>query len=390
MSRRGLPDEVLKVLQDLNNADTAPLAVGKPGQGFGGRRLAGARKETSMFGIQFVKAQPNIYFLQYRKGQIVREGAGLSFFYYAPVSSVVAIPMSSVDIPFIFKEVTMDFQEVTVQGQVAYRVRDPKKLAGLLNFTLASGSRDYVSDDPERLPQRIINQVQVLMRTELQKLRLKDALKSSEALVEGVRRGLAACELVEQLGIEVLALSVLAVKPNPETARALEAEVREQLLLEADDAIYIRRNAAVEQERTIKENELNTEIAVENKKRQIREAKIDADRAVQERRQAMEQEEMQGFVALEEKRKDLVELATMNKKSEADAQAYGMKALLDTFKNIDPKVMQVLGNVGMDPAQLIAGAFQNLADNADKIGNLNIAPELLQGLLSQDRIERRA
>ncbi|MDH5478824.1 MAG: SPFH domain-containing protein [Nitrospinota bacterium] len=343
-----------------------------------------------MFGIQFVKAQPNIYFLQYRKGQIVREGAGLSFFYYAPVSSVVAIPMSSVDIPFIFKEVTMDFQEVTVQGQVAYRVRDPKKLAGLLNFTLASGSRDYVSDDPERLPQRIINQVQVLMRTELQKLRLKDALKSSEALVEGVRRGLAACELVEQLGIEVLALSVLAVKPNPETARALEAEVREQLLLEADDAIYIRRNAAVEQERTIKENELNTEIAVENKKRQIREAKIDADRAVQERRQAMEQEEMQGFVALEEKRKDLVELATMNKKSEADAQAYGMKALLDTFKNIDPKVMQVLGNVGMDPAQLIAGAFQNLADNADKIGNLNIAPELLQGLLSQDRIERRA
>jgi len=390
MSRRGLPDEVLKVLQDLNNADTAPLAVGKPGQGFGGRRLAGARKETSMFGIQFVKAQPNIYFLQYRKGQIVREGAGLSFFYYAPVSSVVAIPMSSVDIPFIFKEVTMDFQEVTVQGQVAYRVRDPKKLAGLLNFTLASGSRDYVSDDPERLPQRIINQVQVLMRTELQKLRLKDALKSSEALVEGVRRGLAACELVEQLGIEVLALSVLAVKPNPETARALEAEVREQLLLEADDAIYIRRNAAVEQERTIKENELNTEIAVENKKRQIREAKIDADRAVQERRQAMEQEEMQGFVALEEKRKDLVELATMNRKSEADAQAYGMKALLDTFKNIDPKVMQVLGNVGMDPAQLIAGAFQNLADNADKIGNLNIAPELLQGLLSQDRIERRA
>ena len=390
MSRRGLPDEVLKVLQDLNNADTAPLAVGTPGQGFGGRRLAGARKETSMFGIQFVKAQPNIYFLQYRKGQIVREGAGLSFFYYAPVSSVVAIPMSSVDIPFIFKEVTMDFQEVTVQGQVAYRVRDPKKLAGLLNFTLASGSRDYVSDDPERLPQRVINQVQVLMRTELQKLRLKDALKSSEALVEGVRRGLAACELVEQLGIEVLALSVLAVKPNPETARALEAEVREQLLLEADDAIYIRRNAAVEQERTIKENELNTEIAVENKKRQIREAKIDADRAVQERRQAMEQEEMQGFVALEEKRKDLVELATMNKKSEADAQAYGMKALLDTFKNIDPKVMQVLGNVGMDPAQLIAGAFQNLANNADKIGNLNIAPELLQGLLSQDRIERRA
>ena len=39
----------------------------------------------------------------------------------------------------------------------------------------------------------------------------------------------------------------------------------------SDEAIYARRNAAVEQERRIKESELNTEIAVEEKKRQIRE-----------------------------------------------------------------------------------------------------------------------
>ena len=48
---------------------------------------------------------------------------------------------------------------------------------------------------------------------------------------------------------------------------------------EADEAIYARRNSAVEQERAIKENELNTEIAVENKKRQIRETQMDAERA---------------------------------------------------------------------------------------------------------------
>jgi len=220
------------------------------------------------------------------------------------------------------------------------------------------------------------------MRAELQALTLKNALKKSDALVTAVRQGLAGCELVEQLGIEVLALSVLAVKPNPETARALEAEIREQLLLEADEALYTRRNAAIEQERAVKENELNTEIAVESKKRQIRETKIDADRAVQEKRQSMQQEEMKGNVVLEKKRKDLVELAVKNKKAEAEAQAYGMNAAMEAFKNVDPKVMQALATVGMEPAQLIAGAFQNLADNADKIGNLNIAPELLQELLN--------
>ena len=59
---------------------------------------------------------------------------------------------------------------------------------------------------------------------------------------------------INSLGIEVLGLSLLAIKPSPETQRALEAETREQILQEADDAIYTRRNSAVEQERKIKEN----------------------------------------------------------------------------------------------------------------------------------------
>ncbi len=335
-----------------------------------------------MFGLRYIKAQPNMYIFQYKKGAVVREGAGLSFLYYAPVSSLVGVSMASVDVPFIFKEVTADFQEISVQGQVTYRVRDPRKLTELLNFTLASDNRKHLSDDPEKLSQRVINQVQVLMRAELQVLSLKKALKNSEALVNSVRSRLMKSEMLDQLGLEIIALSVLAVKPTPETARALEAEIREQMLLEADEAIYARRNAAVEQERAIKENELNTEIAVENKKRQIRETQIDADRSVQEKRQMMQQEQMKGNVALEEKRKELVEFAVENKKAEADAQAYAMNAAMGAFKNVEPKVMQALASVGMDPAHLIATAFQNLADNADKIGNLNIAPELLQELMN--------
>ena len=37
----------------------------------------------------------------------------------------------------------------------------------------------------------------------------------------------------------------------------------------------------------------------------------------------------------------------------------------------------------MDPQQLIARAFQGLAEKADKIGQLNISPELLQELLKK-------
>ena len=220
-----------------------------------------------MIGIKFIKVQPTTYLLQYRGGKIVREGLGLSFFYYGPTTSLVAVPVASTDTPFIFQETTADFQAVTIQGQVTYRISEPKRLAALLNYTLEKDGDTYVSEDPEKLPERVIDVINVIARAELQKLPLREAIRASDTLVQAVKARLVAAEEITSLGLEVLGLSILAIKPTPETARALEAETREQLFREADEAVYARRNSAVEQERAIKENELNTEIAVENKKR---------------------------------------------------------------------------------------------------------------------------
>ncbi len=336
-----------------------------------------------MFGINFIKVQPTTYLLQYRRGQIVREGIGLAFFYYAPTTSLVAIPIGSTDVPFIFEEPTADYQTVTIQGQVTYRVADPKKLANLLNFTLAPNGNNYASDDPTKLPQRVINLVHVLSRAELQKLTLKEATQASDGIVKAVRQLLAASPEIASLGLEVLGLSVLAIKPTPETARALEAETRERLMKEADEAIYARRNSAVEQERAIKENELNTEIAVENKKRQIRETQMDAERAVQEKQHLIETEEMEASISLETKRKALVGLAAENAKAEADARAYGISGTMKALATADPRILQALASTGMKPEQLIAFAFQELASKAEKIGQLNISPDLLRELLDR-------
>lgn len=334
-----------------------------------------------MLGIRFIKVQPTTYLLQYRRGQIVREGVGMAFFYYGPTTSLVAVPVASTDVPFIFEEVTGDFQTVTIQGQVTYRVADARRLAGLMNFTLASDGENYASDDPQKLPQRLINIINVLARAELQTLPLREAIRASEALVQSVRKGLVESGEVSSLGLEILGLSVLAIKPTPETARALEAQTREQLLKEADEAIYARRNSAVEQERGIKENELNTEIAVENKKRQIRETQMDAERSVQEKQHLLQQEAMAANTGLEEKRKQLVALATQNAKSEADARAYAISTSMQALSAVDARTLQALASVGMKPEQLIAVAFQELAGRADKIGQLNITPDLLRELM---------
>jgi len=336
-----------------------------------------------MIGIKFIKFQPTTYILHYKNGKIVQEGSGLSFFYYAPTSSLVSVPTGTTDVPFIFEEVTTDYQAVTIQGQVTYKVAEPKKLAGLLNFTLDPAGRSYVSDDPKKLPQRIINAVQVLTNKTLAGLSLRQSLRASETLVQTIATGLEASTEVKSLGVTILGVSILAIKPNKETARALEAEAREQILKEADDAIYTRRNSSVEQERKIKENELNTEIAVENKKRQIREVQMDAEKSVQEKKHQLDDAQMAFSIEQEEEKKKLVELTVQNARAEADASAYATAATLNAFRGVDPIVVQALASSGMSPQQLIASAFQGLAENAERIGHLNITPELLHELIKR-------
>ncbi|MBL8900727.1 MAG: SPFH domain-containing protein [Planctomycetes bacterium] len=336
-----------------------------------------------MLGFRFVKIPPTTHVLQYRGGKVVRQGAGLSFFYFSPTNSLVAVPLGSAEVPFIFEEKTADYQAVSLQGQVTYRIADPQKLAALMNFTLLPDGKSYASKDPEKLAQRVINLVHVLARDEIEKLPLREALRAAERLVGEIRSRIAAHAELVSLGLEVLGLSLLAIKPTPETARALEAEMREQLLREADEAIYARRNSAVEQERAIKENELNTEIAVELKKRQIRETQMDAERAVQEKEAQLEQARLASSIEREDERKRLVALSSENSRAEADVRAYGIASTMKALASVDGQVLQALATTGMKPEQLIAFAFQELAGRADKIGQLNISPDLLRELLER-------
>ena len=218
-----------------------------------------------MFGIRFIKSQPTVHLMQFRAGKVVREGAGQSFFYYAPTTTLVAVPVGSQDCHFMLELVTADFQSVTVQGQVTYRISTPRQTATLMDFSLARDGQKYLSEDPQRLGDRVTMQAEVIIQQAVQALELKQALRSSALIARTAQQELAAQPEIEALGLEILGVSVMAVKPTPDIARALEAEARESNLKAADDAVYARRMAAVENERAIRQNELDTDVAVERK-----------------------------------------------------------------------------------------------------------------------------
>ncbi len=280
----------------------------------------------------YFKAEPTEYVIASANGNVLHHGVGRSFWYWRPSTSIVLIPVATTDAQFIFHETTSNFQSVTLQGQVTYRVTDPQLLAGLLNFTINPSTRQYQTEDPAKLEQRLINIVQMHTRSALREYSLEDALRAAEQLARTVLTRIREEQLLTAMGIECLSLFYTSIKATPEMARALEADYREALQQREDQAIYARRAEAVEQERKIKQNELATAIN------------------------------------LEQRRQELVALEGENARSLAEFASEATRIQLAPFSELEPRL-------------LLALAFRDFAGNAQKIGNLTITSQLLEELL---------
>lgn len=291
-------------------------------------------KVTTM--IRYYKGDPSEHVIQFVRGRKVLEGRGASFFYWPSWTSIVSVPLNTADADFVVSEVTADFQMVTILGQITFHISNPAKTAALLNFEVHPQSKAYRSKDPPKIQARLANLVQEVARTEIQRLSLEDALRRGAELSVTLESLLRDSKDLEALGVSVLKVFLTVIRPTPEVAKALEANYRESLLKRADEAIYDRRAAAVEQERKIRENELSTDIT------------------------------------LEQERERLVELKAANLQKEADAEAKAIEAKMGPYRTMDPQV-------------LIAWGLKALGENAAKIGNLTLTPDLISELLRATR-----
>jgi regulator of protease activity HflC (stomatin/prohibitin superfamily) len=297
-----------------------------------------------MLGIAFFKGQPTDYVIEYVGGRVVRQGMGQSFYYWALNTQVAVIPTSTRDASFVFNELTNNFQSVTLQGQFTYRIADPVQAAGQLNFAWDTRRQSYLAKDPDSLPARIANIVQMETRREIQRRTLEETLRQSQEIAAVTLGRIRTDALLAPLGVEVTALYFLSAKPTPEVAKALEAQYRETLLRQADQAIYARRGAAVAEERKIKENERATEIA------------------------------------LEEQRRSLIALEGDNARLEAENKGQALETLAEFEARATERRLAVYKN--MDPRSVLALALKEMGENTQKIGSLNITTETLGSLLS--------
>ena len=296
-----------------------------------------------MFGIGYFKAQPTEFVRKVAGGRVKREGQALSFYYLKRRTSIVIVPVSSADAAFVFNEQTGNYQAVAIQGQLTYRIVEPRRTMDMLNYVIDPKRRMHVSQDPERLEQRIVVAVQMETRRQVEDKSLEEVLGNAASISAEVQEVVRSRALLAPLGVELLSLNFTSVSPNPEVGKALEAEYRETLLRRADEAIYARRAAAVEEEAKIKSNEL------------------------------------EGEISLARERERLIDLEAANDRKVS--QAWGERRELEAGFTARASEMELAPYRDLDPRKVLALAMRDIGNNADKVGNLNITSEVLADLL---------
>lgn len=214
------------------------------------------------------KFQPNEYVLVMKNGKVIKQGVGLSFFCNTLSTGMSVVPTVSFDTFFAFDDVlTSDFQGINIQGDISYIIRDYEKVARMIDFSYTgeAGYEEKKVEAKQVMGKRITNLAKTSASKFVNARDVKAVIQAQEELATFLSEEMTSNEAIKELGLDVVTVSILAVSPSLETKRALESATREQILQQQDNAIYKRRNAAIEQERIVKENELNTEIIVAEK-----------------------------------------------------------------------------------------------------------------------------
>lgn len=323
---------------------------------------------TRLLFVRHLRADASAHVLHFKGEKLVRSGRGLAFWFFPMSSSIAEVPVDDREVSLVVHGRSADYQDVTVQGVVTYRVVDPRVAASRVDFTI-----DLATGAHRKQPLQNIGQLLAqLSHQHAWKYIATTNVRS--ILAEGYTRIRQAVEAaliddtgIHDLGVEIVNVRVSAVRPTAEVERALEAPEREKIQEAADEAAFARRALAVEKERAIQENALVNQIELAK-----REEQLIAQRGQNARREAEEKalaEKIASASAAESLKVDGVARAESIKSIEG-AKVEVEKARIDAFEHLPTHVM-----MGM--------AAQELASKLHSIDHLNIGDGALAPMLQK-------
>jgi regulator of protease activity HflC (stomatin/prohibitin superfamily) len=295
-------------------------------------------------------------------------GSGQSF-WFRPLSAVLSeVPIDDRELPLLFHARTIDFQDVSVQATLTYRLVAPTTAATRIDFSIDPDTGRWRAMPLEQVASLLTETAQQHALDLLVRTTLTTALTDGVTAVrDAIEAGLAGDTRLAETGIALIGVRVVAIRPEPEVERALQTPTREQVQQQADRAIYERRAVAVERERAIGENELQSQIELAK-----REEQLVAQRGANARREADEAAAAaQINVAAEAARTErMAEAHAAATRLQGAARAAAEAAKLEAYRDVSSTILMAL-------------AAQELATNLPQINSLVLTPDLIAPVLAR-------
>ena len=303
-----------------------------------------------------------------RNGRTVHSCPGASF-WFRPLSAVLSeVPVDDRELPLLFHARTADFQDLTVQVTLTFRFTDPALAAARVDFSIDPTTGRWRGTPLEQVAGLLTESAQQQALDLLAATGLTAALTGGVAAVrDAVTAGLATDRRLQETGIAVIGVRVVAIRPEPEVERALQTPTRERVQQEADRATYERRATAVERERAISENELANQIELAR-----REEELVGQRGVNARREAEHAAAAAELTTESQARRD---------QRMAEAQAAAQRVLGGASAEATAAELAAYADVRSD--LLLALAARELAANLPRIESLVLTPDLLAPVLAK-------
>ena len=297
--------------------------------------------------------------IRYANGRVRRSGRGLSFWFLPQTASLAELPMDDREMTLFVKGRSRDFQALSLQGALTWRVADPERLAERVDFTILLASGELRSEPLEQIQARIAGLANQAALQYLADAPVNDLLGAGlEPLRLRLTAALANDASLTEMGIAVVAVRLTSLAPSSELERALQAPTYESLQQKADQATFERRALAVDKERAIAENELANKIELARREKSLiaQEAENAGNRA-------------QGLAGAQQ--------------IEAEAEATRIRAVEGGKAETEKARLAVYRD--LPPAVLYGLAARELAGKLTKIEHVNVTPDLLAALFGEMR-----
>lgn len=318
--------------------------------------------------LRRLRGEPTAYIRLVRRGRVIREGAGLAFWFRPLTVAVSEVPIEERELPLVFHGRTKDFQDVVVQASVTFRVAEPRLAAERIDFSIDPDTGAWHSTPLEQIAGVLTELAQQYAFDVLSRKGLTEILIEGLPSVRGaVAAGFGADQRLIEIGLEVVGVRVIALRPEPDLERALQMPIREQLQQDADKATYERRALAVERERAISENELQSQIELA-----IREEQLVAQRGANTRREAEENAAAEQILA--EASAGRTEVI-----ARADAEAARVMGEANAFAEAE----RLRAYREISEATLLGLALKELAGSLPNIETLVLSPDMITTALAR-------